>query len=172
MRRVSCVSAAIDWAKQGQQKSLERDKDTGQFTIPANIAGMGEPVAKDESNPPPNEADGPAFFTQEERAALSDSSIRTVRTSDRYEKAGLGPEVRSGAISGAEAERKVGALKTPKPPSQIQKLKMQLEAKTMECEDCQTERVSANDVHQRELRGSQGSGVGIPPRARVSGKRA
>ena len=33
----------IAWAKQGEQRSLERDKDTGQFTIPAKLAGMGEP---------------------------------------------------------------------------------------------------------------------------------
>ena len=44
LQRVSCVSAALKWAKQGEQKSLDRDEDTGQFTIPANLAGMDESV--------------------------------------------------------------------------------------------------------------------------------
>ena len=50
-------------------------------------------------------------------------------------KAGLGPEVRSGAISGAEAEREVRKKRVPdapKPPSQVQRLKLKLEAKTAE----------------------------------------
>ena len=121
---------------------------------------MGEPVTKVESHPPLDEADGPAFFTQDERAALSDASTRTVRMSDRYEKAGLGPEVRSGAISGAEAERRVrgpGAPKprrvrdpdAPKPPSRLQQLEMKFEALILYC---QTEHLSAIDTLRRELR--------------------
>ena len=51
--------------------------------------------------------------------------------SDRYENAGLGPEIRSGAISGAEAERRVRDPDAPKPPSQVQNLKMQLEAQAL-----------------------------------------
>ena len=34
VQRASCVSACIDWAKQGHQKRLDRDQNTGQFTIP------------------------------------------------------------------------------------------------------------------------------------------
>ena len=99
--------------------------------------------------PPLDEADGPAFFTQDERAALSDVSARTQRMSDTYEKAGLGPEVRSGAISGAEAERRVRDPDAPKPPSRLQQLEMKLEAKTLEC---QTDHLPAIDALQRELR--------------------
>ena len=39
------MSAALEWAKQGHQKRLDRDQSTGQFTIPANIAGMDAPVS-------------------------------------------------------------------------------------------------------------------------------
>ena len=28
---------ALEWAKQGHQKRLDRDENTGQFTIPANM---------------------------------------------------------------------------------------------------------------------------------------
>ena len=69
--------------------------------------------------------------------------------SDTYEKAGLGPEVRSGAISGAEAERRVRDPDAPKPPSRLQQLEMKLEAKTLEC---QTDHLPAIDALQRELR--------------------
>ena len=40
----------------------------------------------------------------------------------------------------------------PRPPSRLQQLEMKLEAKTLECEECEAERSSANDTHQRELR--------------------
>ena len=33
VQRSSCTSACIDWAKQGHQKRLDRDQNTGQFTI-------------------------------------------------------------------------------------------------------------------------------------------
>ena len=92
----------------------ERD-DSGQYSpIHANIACIGEPVSKDDSQLS-FEADGPAFLTQDERAAMSDVSVRTQATSDIYEKAGLGPEIRSGAISGAEAERRARDPDAPKP---------------------------------------------------------
>ena len=39
--RASCVSAAIDWAKQGHQKRLDRDENTGQFTHTHEICGYG-----------------------------------------------------------------------------------------------------------------------------------
>ena len=130
LQRVSCVSAALKWAKQGEQKSLDRDEDTGQFTIPANLAGMDESVD--------SEAE-PEFFTQAERAAMSDSNLREAQRSDRFERAGLGPEVRSGAISGAEAERRVKGPSKPKPPSQLQQLKIRLEAKVEEIQIKDTE---------------------------------
>ena len=108
LQRVSCVGACIDWAKQGQQRSMHAERDdSGKFSpIPAYYAGIGEGAD--------SEAD-PEFFTQSERAALGDSNLRTVQQSDSYEKAGLGPEVRSGAISGAEAERRVRDPDAPKP---------------------------------------------------------
>ena len=140
LQRTSCVSACLEWAAQGEQKNLERDKDTGQFTIGVNLTPMV------------NGADSEAeqeFFTQSERAALSDSNLSTVKRSDRYEKAGLGPEVRSGAISGAEAERRVNGPSTPKPPSQLHQLEIKLEAKVLEC---QTEHLPTIDTLQRELR--------------------
>ena len=73
-----------------------------------------------------------SFFTQDERSALADVRKRTQQESDRYEKAGLGPDIRSGAISGAEAARRVRDPDAPKPPSQVQRLKLKLEAKTAE----------------------------------------
>ena len=140
LQRASCVSACLEWAAQGQQKSLERDKDTGQFTKDANLTPMGEPITEDESERVnPEEATEPAFFTQDERAALSDVSPRTQAKSDSYEKAGLGPEVRSGEISGAEAERMVRDPDTPKPPSRVQQLELQLEAKGEEIQIKDTE---------------------------------
>ena len=121
---------------------------------------MDDPITKDESEHVNPEAD-PEFFTQSERASLADVSVRTQAKSDSYEKAGLGPEVRSGELSGAEAERivqnpdapkpkrKVRDPNAPKPPSQVQKLKLKLEAKTLEC---QTEHLPTIDTLQRELR--------------------
>ena len=129
LQKGSCVSACLDWAKQGQQKNLERDKDTGQFTIGDKLSPMDEPVTKVESGRVnPEEATEPAFFTQQERASLADVDVKTQKRSDRYEKAGLGPKIRSGEISGAEAERRVQEPDTPKPPSRLQQLKIQLEA--------------------------------------------
>ena len=151
LRRASCVSAALEWAKQGQQQAMHTERaESGQFSpIPANIAGIGEPVTQDEPenfNPEPEPA---PFLTQSERASLADVSERTQRMYDSYEKAGLGDEIRSGEISGAEAERKVRDPDTPKPPSRLQQLEMKLEAKALEC---QTEHLPAIDSLQRELR--------------------
>ena len=70
-------------------------------------------------------------FTQDERAAMSDVSVRTQATSDTYEKAGLGPEIRSGEISGAEAERMARDPNAPKPPSQRQQWEIKFEAQAM-----------------------------------------
>ena len=61
--------------------------------------------------------------------------------------------IRSGEISGAEAERKVRKKRdpsAPKPPSQTDrlKLKLELEAKTMECEA----ELASNEALRRELR--------------------
>ena len=80
---------------------------------------------------------------------MSDVSVRTQATSDIYEKAGLGPEIRSGAISGAEAERRARDPDAPKPPSQRQQLELKLETKVLEC---QTEHLPLIDSLQRELR--------------------
>ena len=130
LQRVSCLGAAIDWAKQGQQKSLDRDEDTGQFTIPAYYAPMGEGADSKAE---------PEFFTQSDRAAMGDSNLRTVQQSDRYEREGLGPEVRSGAISGAEAERRARDPDTPRPPSRVQQLEMQVEAQALVIDSLQRE---------------------------------
>ena len=145
LQRSSCVNACLNWAKQGHQKRLDRDENTGQFTIGAKLAPMGETAPQTGAGQTGEEP----FFTQSERAALADVSERTVKRSDSYEKAGLGPEIRSGEISGAEAERRVRPeLPTPQPPSRVQRLEMRLEAKTLECE---TE-LAANEVLRRELR--------------------
>ena len=149
MQRASCVSAAIDWAKQGHQQVMHTNRDdSGQFSpIPGDHPGIGE-TATQEAPGGINPGAASKFFTQAERAVLADVDERTQREADRYEKAGLGPEVRSGAISGAEAARKVRDPNAPKPPSQVQRLKLKLEAKTMEYE---TE-LAANGTLQRELR--------------------
>ena len=80
---------------------------------------------------------------------MADVDERTQRRSDRYEQAGLGFEIRDGSITGAEAERTVRDPDAPRPPSQLHQLKMQLEAKTLEC---QTEHLPTIDSLQRELR--------------------
>ena len=107
LQRASCVSAALAWAKQGQQQVMHTE------------------------------------------ATLADVSERTQQRSDAYETAGLGPEIRSGAISGAEAERRARDPDAPKPPSRVQQLEMKLEAKVLEC---QTEHLPIIDSLQRELR--------------------
>ena len=131
VRRASCVSAALEWAKQGEQKSFERDKDTGKFTIGDKLSPMGETAAQED---PESINPGAAveFFTQAERASLADVNERTQQRADRYEDAGLGPEIRSGELSGAEAERRVRDPDAPKPPSRLQQLEMKLEAKVEE----------------------------------------
>ena len=147
LRRASCVSAAIHWAAQGQQERLDRDQDTGQFTIPTNVVGMGDTAPQTDAGQTGQES----FFTQAERASMADVDERTQREADRYEKAGLGPDIRSGAISTAEAKRKVRKVRdpnAPKPPSQVQRLKLKLEAKTMEYEA----ELAANETLRRELR--------------------
>ena len=146
LQRASCVSAAMEWAKQGQQQTMHTERgDSGQFSpIPTKSVGISETAPQTDAGQTGQES----FFTQDERSALADVSKSTQQESDRYEKAGLGPEVRSGAISGAEAKRKVRDPDAPKPPSQVQRLKLKLEAKALECE---TE-LAANEVLQRELR--------------------
>ena len=141
----------MKWAvAEGYRDDNPAGKDTGQFTIPDNLSGMGESITEDtpDSIVPEPEAES-SFFTQSERASLADVDERTQRRADRYEEAGLGPEIRSGAISGAEAERRVRDPGAPKPPSRLQQLEMKLEAKTLEC---QTDHLPAIDSLQRELR--------------------
>ena len=158
LQRSSCVSAAIEWATQGKRPVMHTERDeSGQYSpTPATIAGVGEPVTKVEEPVTIDEAYAPSFFTQDERAVLSDASTRTVRMSDRYEKAGLGPEVRSGELSGAEAERRVRDPDTPKPPSQVQQLKLQVESQAEVIDSLERElREAKSQVseypHEREV---------------------
>ena len=93
---------------------------------------------------------------QDERAALSDVSPRTQAKSDTYEKAGLGPEIRSGELSGAEAERRVRDTDTPKPPSRVQQLKLQVESQAEVIDSLERElREAKSQVseypHEREV---------------------
>ena len=95
-------------------------------------------------------------ITQDERAAMSDVSVRTQATSDIYEKAGLGPEIRSGELSGAEAERRVRDPDAPKPPSRVQQLEMQVEAQALTIDSLEREvREAKSQVseypHEREV---------------------
>ena len=149
VQRASCVSAALEWAKQGHQHVMHANRgDSGQFSpIPGRLPGIGESAAQEDPESI-NPGAAAEFFTQAERASLADVDERTQRRADRYERAGMGPEVRSGAISGAEAARRVRNPNAPKPPSQAQRLKMKLEAKTLEYE---TE-LAANEALRRELR--------------------
>ena len=39
VQRSSCTSACIDWAESGHQKRLDRDQNTGQFTM---LSGIGD----------------------------------------------------------------------------------------------------------------------------------
>ena len=150
LRRTSCVSACLHWAKQGQQQVMHTERDnSGQFSpIPRKLRGIGETVPEDGPKSVEPDSD-PEFFTQAERALMADVSEGTQRRSDRYEEAGLGPEVRSGAVSGAEAERKVKNPAAPRSPSPVHQLKMKLEALSLEC---QTEHLPIIDSLQRELR--------------------
>ena len=101
----------------------------GQFTIPAMFTGMDSPVSTSLIQTDLGQAE--QEFTQDERASMADVSEITQQRSDHYEKAGLGPEIRSGAISGAEAERRARDPDAPKPPSQRQQLEIKLEAKVL-----------------------------------------
>ena len=119
LRRASCVSAALAWAKQGHQQVMHTERDdSGQFSpIPVMFTGIGEPVSTSLIQPDSRQAEQESIFTQDERAALSDVSVSTQAMSDNYEKAGLGPEVRSGELSGAEAKRRMRDPDAPKPPA-------------------------------------------------------
>ena len=130
LQRVSCANAAIDWA----EKRLERDKNTGQFSVSANLADTDESDSATLIQTDAGTDEQEPFFTQSERAALVGAKQRTQERSELYEKVGLGPEIRSGEISGAEAERRVRypELPTTKPPSRLQRLEIQLEAKVEE----------------------------------------
>ena len=57
-------------------------------------------------NPDAGQDEQEPFLTQSERAAIGrrETKVNSDDESDRYEEAGLGPDIRSGAISGAEAE--------------------------------------------------------------------
>ena len=65
---------ALEWAQIGQQKRLDRDQNTGQFTIPAKLAGMDAPASISLTQADSGQAGQESFFTQSERAALSTDS--------------------------------------------------------------------------------------------------
>ena len=150
LQRASCGNAAREWANQGHQQVMhtERDKDTGQFTD-RQLVPSGETDSTSLIQTDAGQSEQESFFTQSERAAFNDVDVRTQKRSERYEEAGLGPEIRSGAISGAEAERRVRDPDTPRPLNRVQQLEMKLEAMTLEC---QTEHLPTIDTLQRELR--------------------
>ena len=115
----------------GRSSAVPWTLNTGQFTIPAMLAGMDAPVSTSLIQTDSGQAEQESFFTRDERATLADVSDMTQKRSDNYEKAGLGPEIRSGAISGAEAERRARDPDTPRPPSRVQQLEMQVEAQAL-----------------------------------------
>ena len=79
---------------------------------------------------------------------MADVSEITQQRSDHYEKAGLGPEIRSGAISGAEAGRRARDPDAPKPPSQRQQWELKFEAQALTIDS----QALTIDSLQRELR--------------------
>ena len=141
LQRASCVSAAINWATQGKRPVMHTDRgDSGQYSpTPANSASVGGTAPTPSPQTDSGQDEQGSFFTQSERAALADVSERTQQRSDNYEKAGLGPEIRSGAISGAEAERRARDPDTPRPPSRVQQLEMQVEAQALVIDSLQRE---------------------------------
>ena len=158
LQRASCVSAALEWAKQGYQQVMHTERDdSGQYSpIHANIACIGEPISTSLIHTDSGQVEQESFSTQDERAALSDVSVRTQAMSDTYEKAGLGPEIRSGAITGVEAEFRVRDPDTPRPPSRVQQLEMQVEAQALVIDSLQRElREAKSQVseypHEREV---------------------
>ena len=124
LQRASCVSAAMEWAKQGRQHVMHDNRDdSGQFSpIGDNLSPIGEPDSTSLIQTDAGQSEQEPFFTQAERASLADVDVRTQKRADRYEEAGVGAEVRSGAISGAEAERRVRDPAVPRPPSRLQQL--------------------------------------------------
>ena len=129
LQRASCGDAAREWANQGHQQVMhtERDKDTGQFTD-RQLVRSGETDSTSLIQTDAGQSEQESFFTQSERAAFNDVDVRTQARSERYEEAGLGPEIRSGAISGAEAERRVRDPDAPRPLTRVQQLEMKLES--------------------------------------------
>ena len=141
LQRATCGNAAREWAKQGHQQAMhtERDKDAGQSTDRGQVVPSGETDSSTLIRSDSGQSEQGPFFTQSERAALNDVNLRTQKRAERYEEAGLGPQIRSGEISGAEAERIVRDPGKPKPPSQLQQLKIRLEAKVEEIQIKDTE---------------------------------
>ena len=148
LQRASCGNAAREWGKQGHQRRLDRDENTGKFTVVDKLSTTVNTAPQTGAEQTGQEA----VLTQSERAALNDVNVKTQQRSERYDEAGLGEKVRSGEISGAEAEREVRKKRdpnAPKKPSQVQRLELKLEAKTLEC---QTDHLPTIDALQRELR--------------------
>ena len=158
LQRASCGDAAREWANQGHQQVMhtERDKDTGQFTGGDNLSPPVETDSTSLIQTDAGQSEQESFFTQSERAAFNDVDVRTQQRAERYEEAGLGPEIRSGAISGAEAERIVRDPDAPRPLTRVQQLEMKLESQAEVIDSLERElREAKSQVseypHEREV---------------------
>ena len=158
LQRASCGDAAREWAKQGHQQAMdtERGKDTGQFTDRRQVVASGETDSTSLIQADSGQSEQEPFFTQSERAAFNDVDVRTQQRAERYEEAGLGPEIRSGAISGAEAERRVRDPDAPRPLTRVQQLEMKLESQAEVIDSLERElREAKSQVseypHEREV---------------------
>ena len=158
LQRASCGDAAREWAKQGHQQAMdtERGKDTGQFTDRRQVVASGETDSISLIQADSGQSEQEPFFTQSERAAFNDVDVRTQQRAERYEEAGLGPEIRSGAISGAEAERRVRDPDAPRPLTRVQQLEMKLESQAEVIDSLERElREAKSQVseypHEREV---------------------
>ena len=134
----------------------ERDKDTGQFTGGDNLSPPVETDSTSLIQTDAGQSEQESFFTQSERAAFNDVDVRTQQRAERYEEAGLGPEIRSGAISGAEAERIVRDPDAPRPLTRVQQLEMKLESQAEVIDSLERElREAKSQVseypHEREV---------------------
>ena len=82
----------------------------------------------------PEEAPEPEVRTTEELAEETGVSVSTVKNIKAAERGGLGPEVRSGAMSPTAAARQARAVNKPveeqdiKPPSKVERLEAEKEA--------------------------------------------
>ena len=79
VQRASCVSAAMEWAKQGRQHVMHDNRDdSGQFSpIGGNLSPIGEPDSTSLIQTDAGQSEQEPFFTQAERASLADVDVRT-----------------------------------------------------------------------------------------------